>query len=67
MYPLGKIAKRGLKMGAADKSLLLTTVSITAFRSSEHQLSVIAKYEMKRKESRSKAPIRGTGEAGRGK
>lgn len=54
-------------MDAADKLLLLTAVSVIAFKSSKHQFSVITKYKMKRKESRSKAPIHGTGEVGRGK
>lgn len=54
-------------MGTVDELLLLITVSIIAFKSSKDQFCVITKYKMKRKESKSKAPIRGNGEVGRGK
>ena len=56
-----------LEMDAAEKLSLLTTVSIAASKSSPHQFSVITTREMKRKESRSKAPVHDIGEVGKGK
>lgn len=54
-------------MGTVDELLLLITVSVIAFKSSKDQFCVITKYKMKRKESKSKAPIHGNGEVGRGR
>lgn len=65
--PLSKTTRSDLKTGTVDELLLLITVSVIAFKSSKDQFCVITKYKMKRKESKSKAPIHGNGEVGRGR
>lgn len=65
--PLSKTTRSDLKTGTVDELLLLITVIVIAFKSSKDQFCVITKYKMKRKESKSKAPVHGNGEVGRGK